>query len=99
MKKRLNYFLIKIPKNILLSENDPDECVGSAVLPIEKLLPPNEKPKIISDQIAVAINNKLIGQLKIKFWLENKGPIKQQIILPPKLGSSDEQKYLHVLKF
>ena len=24
-----------------------------------------------------------VGQLTIKFWLENKGPIKQQIILPP----------------
>lgn len=27
--------------------------------------------------------NKLIGSLKVKYWIENKGPIHQQIVLPP----------------
>ena len=40
--------------------------------------------KIISESIAVALNNKLVGHLNVKFWLENKGPIKQQVIIPPK---------------
>ena len=37
----------------------------------------------MNETFAVASNNKLVGQLGVKFWLENKGPIKQQVIIPP----------------
>lgn len=40
----------------------------------------------------MASSNKLVGQLHVKFWLENKGPIKQQVILPPKPAPSDQIK-------
>ena len=39
--------------------------------------------KIINDEVAVLSANKLIGSLKVKYWIENKGPIHQQIVLPP----------------
>lgn len=29
------------------SSDDPDQCVGSVILPVERLLPANEKPKVL----------------------------------------------------
>lgn len=70
----------------LLAKTDEqrDSIVGNCILPLQKLLPVgNTKPKVINDEVAVLSANKLIGSLKIKYWIENKGPIHQQIVLPP----------------
>ena len=34
------------------------------------------------EDLAVQSANKLIGKLKVKYWIEDKGPIHQQIVLP-----------------
>ena len=69
----------------LMAESDEEkpEVVAHAVLPLQKLIPFNQ-PRVIQDDLAVQTGNKLIGTLKVKYWLEDKGPIHQQIVLPPK---------------
>ena len=39
----------------------------------------------------MALDNRVVGDVDIKFWLENKGPIKQQIIIPPEDQSKQRE--------
>ena len=77
------------------SDDCADTCVGAAILPMEKLVPVSSKPKMLNEALAVFSQggNKLIGQIKVKFWLENKGPIKQQVILPPQPEQLQKQQF------
>ncbi|CAG5086327.1 Oidioi.mRNA.OKI2018_I69.PAR.g11177.t1.cds [Oikopleura dioica] len=74
------------------SQNEADRAIGTVVIPIEKLLPANMKPKIANENLAVALDNRVVGDIDVKFWLENKGPIKQQIIIPPNEASNKEEE-------
>jgi len=76
------------------SENEADRAIGTVVVPIEKLLPANMKPKIANENLAVALDNRVVGDIDIKFWLENKGPIKQQIIIPPENANKQREEDL-----
>lgn len=40
----------------------------------------------------MALDNRVVGDIDVKFWLENKGPIKQQIIIPPNEASNKEEE-------
>ena len=48
--------------------------------------------QIANENLAVALDNRVVGDVDIKFWLENKGPIKQQIIIPPENAAKQREE-------